>query len=179
MFASLFVRQWIIGLDWVKVPLQLMQKLMVHLELFQVCSRLPSVIVLIFGLILLQISSKICKSLPIGSVIHPQLTYLYTEQKIWGCRLVESQFSQLVSTYGNFQENFFIIRDLQVYKNIYDIRFMLCLRCFFPCVSFLAQYTYKYIDIYKYIKIYIIYIYIYIYIQMYYIYNTYISTNMN
>ena len=33
---------------------------------------------------------------------------------LWGCRLVKSQFSQLVSAYGRFQGNFFIMSELQI-----------------------------------------------------------------
>ena len=44
-------------------------------------------------------------------------TYAYIEQKIWGCRLVKSQFSQLVSAYGRFQGNLFIIRVYRFLKS--------------------------------------------------------------
>ena len=55
---------------------------------------------------------------------------IYIEQKIWGYRLVKSQFSQLVSACGRFQGNFFITSDLQTCEKLYDARFML--RLIFP-----------------------------------------------
>ena len=48
LLISPFVRQWITGLDSVEVPLKLMSKLIVHLELFQLGSRLPDIIISIF-----------------------------------------------------------------------------------------------------------------------------------
>ena len=64
-------------------------------------------------------------------------TYAYIEQKIWGCRLVKRQFSQLVSAYGRFQGNLFIIRGLQICEKLYDVRLMLCL--IFPYKVFLSS----------------------------------------
>ena len=54
--------------------------------------------------------------------------YIYIEQKIWGCRLVKSQYSQLVLAYD---------RDLQICEKLYDVRFMLCL--IFPYKVFLSS----------------------------------------
>ena len=54
--------------------------------------------------------------------------FFFFEQKIWGCRLVKSHFSQLVLAYGLFQGNFFIFS---------DVRFMLCL--IFPDEVFLSS----------------------------------------
>ena len=56
---------------------------------------------------------------------------------MWGCRLIKSQFSQLVSAHGRFQGNFFIIHGLQICEKLYDVRFMLCL--IFPYKVFLSS----------------------------------------
>ena len=57
--------------------------------------------------------------------------------EVWGCRLVKSQFFELVSEYGRFQWDFFIIRDLQICKKLYEVRFMLCL--IYPYKVFLSS----------------------------------------
>ena len=57
--------------------------------------------------------------------------------EIWSCRLVKSQFSLLVSVYGRFQGNSFIVSDLQICEKLYDVRFMFCL--IFPYQVFLSS----------------------------------------
>ena len=69
--------------------------------------------------------------------------YIYSEQKIWGCRLVKSNFSQLVLACGCFQVNFSIMSDLQIFEKLYDVRFMLCL--IFQVVS-LISYGVSFLD---------------------------------
>ena len=52
---------------------------------------------------------------------------MHIEQKIWGCRLVKSHFSQLVSAYDRFQGIFFIMGNVHICEKLNEIRFMLYL----------------------------------------------------
>ena len=63
--------------------------------------------------------------------------YIYNLTEVWGFRLVKSQFPQLVSAYGHFQVNSFIIRDLQICEKLYDLRYMFC--SIFPDKMFLSS----------------------------------------
>ena len=61
---------------------------------------------------------------------------MYIEEKLWGCWLVKCQFSQTVLAYRRFEENFFIMNDLQICEMLRDVRFMLHL--IFPYKVFLS-----------------------------------------
>ena len=62
---------------------------------------------------------------------------IHIEQKIWGCRLVKSHFSQLVSAYDRFQGNFFIMGNVHICEKLHEVRFMLYL--IFPYKVFLSS----------------------------------------
>ena len=62
---------------------------------------------------------------------------IHIKQKIWGCRLVKSHFSQLVSAYDRFQGNFFMMGNVHICEKLYEVRFMLYL--IFPYKVFLSS----------------------------------------
>ena len=62
---------------------------------------------------------------------------IHIKQKIWGCRLVKSHFSKLVSAYDRFQGNFFMMGNVHICEKLYEVRFMLYL--IFPYKVFLSS----------------------------------------